>query len=78
MELLKHIKGLAGRGSIVYCATCHRGEVKPATNLPRPQAATDGKKLATGSAVNQNWMPKAEIDDILDEITQKFQNDFDK
>ncbi|MEZ5428669.1 MAG: c-type cytochrome [Pyrinomonadaceae bacterium] len=33
-DLLKNIKGLEGRNAIVNCTTCHRGEVKPALNLP--------------------------------------------
>lgn len=35
-ELLKNMKSLGGREAIVNCTTCHRGEVKPATNLPMP------------------------------------------
>lgn len=37
-ELLKNMKSLGGRQAIVNCTTCHRGEVKPATNLTRPTA----------------------------------------
>ena len=33
-ELLKNIKNLKGPNSIVNCTTCHRGQVKPALNLP--------------------------------------------
>ncbi|NNE97465.1 MAG: c-type cytochrome [Pyrinomonadaceae bacterium] len=36
-ELLKNMESLGGRQAIVNCTTCHRGEVKPATNLPRPK-----------------------------------------
>jgi hypothetical protein len=34
-ELLKSMKSLGDRQAIVNCTTCHRGEVKPATNMPR-------------------------------------------
>ena len=33
-EQLKKIKNLKGPNSIVNCTTCHRGQVKPALNLP--------------------------------------------
>ncbi|QQS39619.1 MAG: c-type cytochrome [Acidobacteriota bacterium] len=33
-ELLKGMQSLGGRQAIVNCTTCHRGQVKPATNLP--------------------------------------------
>ena len=33
-QLLKNIKNLKGPNSIVNCTTCHRGQVKPALNLP--------------------------------------------
>lgn len=33
-DLLKNMKGLGGREAIVNCSTCHRGEVKPALNVP--------------------------------------------
>ena len=33
-ELLKNIKNLKDPNPIVNCTTCHRGQVKPATNLP--------------------------------------------
>ncbi len=40
-ELLPSIKAFEGRTGrdrpIVNCTTCHRGQVKPATNLPRPK-----------------------------------------
>ena len=36
-ELLKNMESLGGRQAIVNCTTCHRGEVKPATNLSRPK-----------------------------------------
>lgn len=35
-ELLKNIKNLKSENPIVNCTTCHRGEVKPALNLPAP------------------------------------------
>jgi len=35
-ELLKNIKNLKSPNPIVNCTTCHRGQVKPATNLPAP------------------------------------------
>jgi hypothetical protein len=35
-ELLKNIKNLKDPNPIVNCTTCHRGQVKPATNLPAP------------------------------------------
>jgi hypothetical protein len=36
-ELLKGIKNLKSESPIVNCTTCHRGEVKPALNLPQPK-----------------------------------------
>ena len=33
-DLLKNIKNLKGPNSIVNCTTCHRGQTKPALNLP--------------------------------------------
>jgi hypothetical protein len=33
-DLLKNIKNLKGPNSVVNCTTCHRGQVKPALNLP--------------------------------------------
>ena len=33
-ELLKNIKNLKSEAPIVNCTTCHRGEIKPAQNLP--------------------------------------------
>ena len=33
-EQLKKIKNLKGPNSIVNCTTCHRGQTKPALNLP--------------------------------------------
>lgn len=33
-EQLKKIKNLKGPNPIVNCTTCHRGQIKPATNLP--------------------------------------------
>jgi Photosynthetic reaction centre cytochrome C subunit len=35
-ELLKNIKNLKSETPIVNCTTCHRGQVKPALNLPQP------------------------------------------
>lgn len=32
-DLLKSIKGLASEKPTVNCTTCHRGEIKPATNM---------------------------------------------
>ncbi|HJZ78806.1 MAG TPA: c-type cytochrome [Pyrinomonadaceae bacterium] len=37
-ELLKNIKNLKGPNSIVNCTTCHRGQVKPALNLPETKS----------------------------------------
>lgn len=34
-ELLKKMESLGDRQAIVNCTTCHRGQVKPATNLPQ-------------------------------------------
>ena len=36
-DLLKPIKNLKGPNSIVNCTTCHRGQIKPALNLPEPK-----------------------------------------
>jgi hypothetical protein len=36
-EILKNMKSLGERQAIVNCTTCHRGDVKPATNMPRPE-----------------------------------------
>jgi hypothetical protein len=33
-DLLKNIKNLKGPNPIVNCTTCHRGQTKPALNLP--------------------------------------------
>jgi regulatory protein YycI of two-component signal transduction system YycFG len=33
-ELLKNIQGLKGSPAMINCTTCHRGETKPALNLP--------------------------------------------
>jgi len=33
-DLLKNIKNLKNESPIVNCTTCHRGEIKPALNLP--------------------------------------------
>jgi hypothetical protein len=35
-DLLKNIKNLKSESAIVNCTTCHRGQVKPALNLPLP------------------------------------------
>jgi hypothetical protein len=37
-ELLPAIKNLDSKQPLVNCTTCHRGEVKPATNLPNHPA----------------------------------------
>ncbi len=37
-DLLKNIKNLKSPSPIVNCTTCHRGEVKPALNLPVPRS----------------------------------------
>jgi hypothetical protein len=36
-ELLKGIKNLKSESPTINCTTCHRGEVKPALNLPAPR-----------------------------------------
>jgi hypothetical protein len=36
-ELLKPIKNLKSENPVINCTTCHRGEVKPALNLPTPR-----------------------------------------
>lgn len=36
-ELLKSIKNLKSTSPTVNCTTCHRGEIKPALNLPQPK-----------------------------------------
>lgn len=36
-DLLKKIKGLKSDNPTVNCTTCHRGEKKPALNLPEPK-----------------------------------------
>lgn len=33
-DILKNMESLGGRQAVVNCTTCHRGQVKPATNLP--------------------------------------------
>lgn len=33
-DLLKNIPNLEGPGPVVNCTTCHRGQVKPALNMP--------------------------------------------
>lgn len=35
-EFLKNIKGLKSEMPTINCTTCHRGQVKPALNLPMP------------------------------------------
>jgi hypothetical protein len=37
-ELLKPIKNLKSENPAINCTTCHRGEVKPALNLPQPRS----------------------------------------
>ena len=36
-DLLKPIKNLKGPNPVVNCTTCHRGQIKPALNLPEPK-----------------------------------------
>lgn len=36
-ELLKNIENIKSESPIVNCTTCHRGEAKPALNLPESQ-----------------------------------------
>jgi hypothetical protein len=33
-DLLKNIKNLKGPNAVINCTTCHRGQVKPALNMP--------------------------------------------
>jgi len=33
-DLLKNIKNLKGPNPVINCTTCHRGQVKPALNMP--------------------------------------------
>ncbi len=35
-ELLKNIQSLKSESPTINCTTCHRGQVKPALNLPAP------------------------------------------
>jgi len=35
-ELLKNIKNLKSTNPVVNCTTCHRGQIKPALNMPAP------------------------------------------
>lgn len=37
-QLLKNIKNLKSETPTVNCTTCHRGQVKPALNLPMPKS----------------------------------------
>jgi hypothetical protein len=37
-ELLKNIKNLKSETPAVNCTTCHRGQIKPALNLPMPKS----------------------------------------
>lgn len=37
-ELLKNIKNLKSESPTINCTTCHRGQVKPALNLPMPNS----------------------------------------
>jgi hypothetical protein len=34
-DLLKNIKNLKSKAPVINCTTCHRGEVKPALNIPQ-------------------------------------------
>ncbi len=36
-DLLKNIKNLKSEMPLVNCTTCHRGDVKPALNMPTPK-----------------------------------------
>ena len=38
-DLLAKVTGLDNEKAIVNCTTCHRGQVKPALNLPGPAGA---------------------------------------
>lgn len=38
-ELLKGIKNLKSENPVINCTTCHRGQVKPALNLPAPASS---------------------------------------
>jgi hypothetical protein len=38
-EMLKGIKNLSSPNPTINCTTCHRGEVKPALNMPTPPKA---------------------------------------
>lgn len=42
-ELLKNMESLGGRQAIVNCTTCHRGQIKPALNLPNPKPKKETK-----------------------------------
>jgi endogenous inhibitor of DNA gyrase (YacG/DUF329 family) len=44
-ELLKNIKNLNNATPTVNCTTCHRGQVKPALNLPLPSSPSPTPKL---------------------------------
>lgn len=35
-EQLKKIKNLKSPDPVINCTTCHRGQIKPALNLPEP------------------------------------------
>ncbi|HEX8737886.1 MAG TPA: c-type cytochrome [Pyrinomonadaceae bacterium] len=37
-ELLKNIKNLKSENPIINCTTCHRGQIKPALNMPMPKS----------------------------------------
>jgi hypothetical protein len=37
-EMLKNIKNLKSENPVINCSTCHRGQVKPALNLPMPKS----------------------------------------
>jgi hypothetical protein len=38
VDLLKNIKNLKSESPIINCTTCHRGQTKPALNLPMPKS----------------------------------------
>ena len=51
-ELLKNIKNLRSPNPVVNCTTCHRGDIKPALNLPTasPAPAANSIPAATKAA----------------------------
>ena len=52
-ELLKNIKNLKRATPMINCTTCHRGDIKPAINLPPPAASpTTAPSPPTKPALN--------------------------